>query len=175
LIRIPGTYNSKYPQGKNEIKIIQKWDGYRPPMNILGAFHHYLVDQKIKEIKLKKRIEKRFGTIGGGTHSISWIETFLRMPVPDYRKNAVSLIFAPYLINIRNLPYDSASLIIGHWLKKCNELRPLDPNFDYKVKYSLNTSIRKLQLPIKFSTLKERNKELYKQLSRKMHVKRVPR
>ncbi len=168
MIRIPGTYNSKYPQGKNEIKIIQKWDGYRPPMNVLGAFHDYLVDQKIKEIKLKKRIEKRFGTIGDRTHPISWIETFLQMPVPDYRKNAVSLIFAPYLINIRNLPYDSASLIIGDWLKKCSELRSLDPNFDYKVKYSLNTSIRKLQLPIKFSTLKEKNKELYKQLSRKM-------
>lgn len=88
-------------------------------------------------------------------------------PVPDYRKNAVSLIFAPYLINIRNLPYDSASLIIGDWLK-CSELRPLDPDFDYKVKYSLKTSIRKLQLPIKFSTLMEKNKELYKQLSQKM-------
>ena len=168
MIRIPGTYNSKYPKGKNEIKIIQKWDGYRPPMNVLGAFHDYLIDQKIKEIKLKKRIEKRFGPIGERTHSISWIETLLQMPVPDYRKNAVSLIFAPYLINIRNLPYDSASLIIEDWLKKCSELRPLDPNFDYKVKYSLKTSIRKLQLPIKFSTLKEKNEELYKQLSQKM-------
>ena len=35
MIRIPGSFNSKYAQGKNEVKIIQKWDGYRPPMNLL--------------------------------------------------------------------------------------------------------------------------------------------
>jgi hypothetical protein len=76
MIRIPGTYNSKYPQGKNEVKLIQKWDGYRPPMKLLlDTFHIYLVDQKIKEIKLRKRIEKRFGVPGDKGNSISWIET----------------------------------------------------------------------------------------------------
>ncbi len=170
MIRIPGSFNSKYAESEDEVKIIQRWDGYRPPMNLLlGAFHDYLVNQKIDETKLRKRIEKRFGIPGDRTHSISWIETLLQTPVPDYRKNAVSLIFAPYLINIRKFPYDNASLIIGDWLKKCGELRPLDPNFDYKVKYSLNASIRKSLLPIKFSTLEKNNKELYKQLSQKMH------
>ena len=41
MIRIPGSLNSKYAEGKSEVKIIQKWDGYRPPMNMLiNSFRH---------------------------------------------------------------------------------------------------------------------------------------
>ena len=169
MIRIPGTYNSKYPQGRNEIKVIQKWDGYRPPMKLLlEAFQAYLVDQKIKEIKLRKRIEKRFGIIGDKSNSISWIETLLQTPVDDYRKNAIGLILAPYLINIKKLPFESASTVLRDWLKKCSQLRSLDPNFDYKIKYCLNSAIRKMQLPIRFSTLERKNKGLHNLLSDKM-------
>ena len=169
MIRIPGTYNSKYPQARNEVKVIQKWDGYRPPMKLLlESFQSYLVDQNIKEIKLRKRIEKRFGITGDKSNSISWIETLLRTPVDDYRKNAIGLILAPYLINIKKLPYENASTILRDWLKKCSQLRRLDSNFDYKVKYCLNSAIRKLQLPIRFSTLEKKNKELHNLLSTKM-------
>lgn len=171
MIRIPGTYNSKYPQGRNVVKVIQKWDGYRPPINLLlEAFNAYLVDQKIKEIKLRKRIEKRFGITAGKSHSTSWIETLLQTPVDDYRKNAIGLILAPYLINIKKLPYESAATVLRDWLKKCSQLRSLDPNFDYKVKYCLNSAIRKLQLPIRFNTLERKNKELHKLLSDKMQA-----
>lgn len=169
MVRIPGTYNSKYPKGKNEVRIIQKWDGYRPPMNLLfPAFDDYLVDQKLKEIKLSKRIQRRFGIPGKPTHHISWIETLLQTPIDDYRKNAIGLILAPYLINIKKSPYDEASVTIRDWLKKCYQLRSLDPNFDYRIKYSLNSAIRKLQLPIRFSTLERKNKRLHKILSDKM-------
>ena len=165
MIRIPGTYNSKYPKGKNEVKIMQNWDGYRPPMNLLfRAFNDYLVDQKLKEIKLSKRIQRKFGIAGDKSHSISWIETLLKTPIEDYRKNALGLILAPYLINIKKLPYDKASIIIRDWLKKCGQLRTLDSNFDYKIKYSLNSAMRKLQLPIRFSTLERKNKDLYRLL-----------
>jgi hypothetical protein len=169
MIRIPGTFNSKYPQGKNEVRIVQKWDEYRPPMNLMfPAFHDYLLNQKLKELLLSKRIQKRFGLEGDKAHSIFWIETLLQTPVDDYRKNAVGLILAPYLINIKKLPYGVASTIIRDWLKKCGQLRSLDPNFDYRVKYSLNLAIRKLQLPIKFSTLERKNFNLHKILSEKM-------
>lgn len=168
MIRIP-TYNSKYPQGRNEVRVIQKWDGYRPPMKLLlDAFHAYLVDQKTKEINLRKRIEKRFGITGDKSNSISWIETLLQTPILDYRKNAIGLILAPYLINIKKLPYESASTVLRDWLKKCSRLRMLDPNFDYRVKCSLNPAVRKSQLPIRFSTLESRNNELHNLLSAKM-------
>ena len=78
MIRIPGSYNSKYAKG-NLVKTIQKWDGYRPPISLLlGNFHAYLVDQKIKEMKLQKRLEKRCGSgFGSGISKINWIETLL--------------------------------------------------------------------------------------------------
>ena len=103
MIRIPGSYNSKCSPDKNEVKVYQNWDGYRPPISLLlGSFHAFLVDQKIKEMKLKKRIEKRYVITSGQSNSIHWIETLLKTSIEDYRKNALALILAPYLINIKN-------------------------------------------------------------------------
>ena len=46
MIRIPSSYNSKCLLDP-EVKIIQRWDGYRPKIKLLlGSFHAYLVDQK---------------------------------------------------------------------------------------------------------------------------------
>ena len=45
------------------------------------------------------------------------------------RKNAVSLILAPYLINIKKVSYEDALNIINSWLMKCGKLRQLDQNF----------------------------------------------
>jgi non-catalytic primase subunit PriX-like protein len=168
MLRVPGSFNSKYSEGKNKVRIIQKWDGYRPPINLLlDSFHVYLLDQKIKEVKLKKRIEQKFGFKEGERHSLSWIETLLQTPVSDFRKNAIGLILAPYLINIRKMSYEEAFQMLQDWLDKCNELRRLDPNFSYKIKYSLNAAIRKQQLPLKLTTLESKNKELYEMLVRK--------
>jgi len=166
MIRIPGSYNSKYAKD-NLVRIIQKWDGYRPPISLLlGNFHAYLVDQKIKEMKLQKRLEKRYGSgFGSGISKINWIETLLQTPIDDYRKNAVALIVAPYLINIRKVSYEGSFLIIKDWANKCGELRELDDNFDYTIKYSLNTAVRKQRLPMKFDTLKTKNSDLHAKLS----------
>ena len=35
LLRIPGSYNSKYIEQNREVKIIQRWDGFRPKANPL--------------------------------------------------------------------------------------------------------------------------------------------
>jgi hypothetical protein len=34
-------------------------------------------------------------------NTIPWIEKLLQTPIDDYRKKAVALILAPYLINIK--------------------------------------------------------------------------
>ena len=47
-------------------------------------------------------------SILGQSTSIHWIETLLKTPIEDYRKNALALILAPYLINIKKLSYDEA-------------------------------------------------------------------
>jgi hypothetical protein len=85
----------------------------------------------------------------------------LQTPIDDYRKNAVKLILASYLINIKKVSYDAASNIINGWLSKCGKLRQLDQNFDYTVRYALKNSVKKGYRPLKLDTLKLKNEILY--------------
>jgi hypothetical protein len=94
-------------------------------------------------------------------NTISWIEKLLETPIDDHRKSAVSLILAPYLINVRKVSYDDASNIINTWLGECAKLRQLDQNFDYTVRYALKYSAKNGHRPLKFETLKLKNKILY--------------
>jgi hypothetical protein len=90
LLQIPGSYNSKYIEQNKQVKIIQRWDGFRPKINPL-LYHYYihLADRKLKEFDaVKTQIEFRGNTI-------PWIEKPLQAPIEDYRKNVISLILAP--------------------------------------------------------------------------------
>jgi hypothetical protein len=90
-----------------------------------------------------------------------WMEKLLQTPIDDYRKNAVNLILAPYLINVKKLSYDAALNVINSWLSKCGKLRQLDQNFDYTVRYALMNCVKNGYRPLKFDTLKLKNKMLY--------------
>jgi hypothetical protein len=51
LLRIRGSYNSKYIEQNKEVKIIQRWDGFRPKINTLHYdFYIYLAGRKLKEL-----------------------------------------------------------------------------------------------------------------------------
>jgi hypothetical protein len=129
LLRIPGSYNSKYTEQSKEVKIIQSWDGFRLKANPLYYdFYIYLADRKLKEFNNMHQTESHY-TFRGNT--IAWIEKLLATPIDDYRKNAVNLILAPYLINVKKVSYDAALNIINSWLNKCAELKQLDQNFEY--------------------------------------------
>ena len=105
LLRVPGSYNSKYIEENKQVKIIQRWDGFRPRANPLYYdFYIYLVDRKLKGFNNMQR--NQTGSYQGNT--IGWIEKLLETPIDDYRKNAVNLILAPYLINVRKVSYDAA-------------------------------------------------------------------
>src|SRR5919199_2337855 len=106
----------------------------------------------------KNQTESNYASRGG---TIVWIEKLLQTPIDDYRKNAVNLILAPYLINIKKVSYDNALNIINSWLSKSTELRQLDQNFDYMVRYALKYSAKNGQRPLKLDTLKVKNKMLY--------------
>jgi hypothetical protein len=178
MTRIPGSYNSKCIKEKegvtiepSKVKIVQRWDGHRPKINLLlGSFYAYLVDQKIKELQSQKGNIPEYDsscTTSSGRSSngiIQWIERLLQTPIEDYRKNAVSLILAPYLINIRKLPDLAALDIIREWLDKCASLRPLDSNLSYRVKYDVNNAMKSRIPPMKFDTLKQKNRLLYDKL-----------
>ena len=108
---------------------------------------------------MRKNQTESHHTFRGST--IPWIEKLLQTPIDDYRKNAVSLILAPYLINIKKVSYDGASNIINSWLIKCGKVRQLDQNFDYTVRYALKYSAKNGHRPLKLDTLKLKNTALY--------------
>ena len=156
MVRIPGSYNSKRARD-SEVKIVQKWDGQRPPINyLLRDFRRYLIDQRIKEMPSKRQISCRQRQQGG---NIQWIENLLNTPIADYRKLAIWHIFVPYLLNIRGLSHTEAHGIIMEWLKECDKLRRLDFTPSCKIKGALNSS--KDFLPVSCEKLKTENKGFY--------------
>jgi Primase X len=161
LLRIPGSHNSKYVEQKREVKIIQCWDGFRPKINpLLYHFYIYLADRKLKEFNnMQKNQPESHHAFRG--NRILWIEKLLETPIEDYRKTAVSLILAPYLINIKKVSYEDALSIINVWLNKCRKLRQFDQNFDYTLRYALKYSTKNGHRPLKLDTLKLKNRALY--------------
>jgi hypothetical protein len=109
-------------------------NSYLPKANPLYYdFYIHLADRKLREFNnMQKNQTESHYTFRGKT--IPWIEKLLETPIDDYRKNAVSLILAPYLINIKKVSYDNALNIINNWLTECGKSRQLDQNFDYTVK-----------------------------------------
>jgi hypothetical protein len=171
LLRIPGSINSKFIQN-GIVTILQKWDGIRPSIKLLiGDFYAYLIDLKVQdETKLHGRLRTRYASnFTNGIGKINWIETLLQTPIYDYRKNAIALILAPYLINVKKVPYTESCSILVDWLDKCSALRKLDNNFYYRIKYSLKTAIEKKIPPMNFDTLKNKNTELHRLLMNKIH------
>ena len=166
LLRIPGSINSKY---NTKIKIIQKWNGYRPPIprEFIEEFRTYLIQKKIDEeakqnrqkIMLLKLKKLNKNATNDRNYYYQWIDkTILANPFPDCRKIIVDLILAPYLINIKKLSYEESYQIIREWLEKCNSLQKLDnySNFvNYRIHYALKTAASKQQIgPMSFYKIK---------------------
>jgi hypothetical protein len=175
MLRIPGSLNQKCTRaGKDaRVKIAFRWNGkqVRPSKQFMTDFYIYLADEHIKEIERQKKAEeyrKKHG-YGSAPSKIAWIETLLQTPIVDYRKNALALIIAPYLINIRQLSYEQANELIQQWLAKCNEVQKLDAYFNGRVKAALETTMQQHSKPMKLDTLKSRNSELYDILTKKVN------
>ena len=162
LVRIPGTINSKC---KEEVKVIQKWDGHRPPINyLLRDFRRGLINEKVEKQKLsskEKGRRKRDGPSVSRNTTIPWIEKLLQTPLDDYRKFAIWRILAPYLINIKGSSNEDAFTMIKDWLNKCNSLRQIDFNPNYVVKYNINSAKKAGYLPISLDKLKMENSRLH--------------
>lgn len=179
LLRIPGSINSKCLANEKieaEVKVIQRWNGIRPSINLLlGNFYAYLIDLRPTELDRQRKLEKQYGKVTSSNSKLKWVETLLQTSIDDYRKTAVSLILSPYLINIRKVGYQEAYTAINDWLNKCNSVRRLDFDDDYKIKTSLKIAIKERTLPMKFSTLKTKNTELHDIVSVKMQQSEATR
>lgn len=177
LIRIPGSYNSKCIQRNNEIgdstgevKIIQKWDGYRPKINpLLYEFYIWITGKKIAELEelkkqtvIKKKIKKYSSTT---SISIDWIERLLHTPIADHRKFVSYWILSRYLINVKHFKPDQAYTVMKDWSMRCNEITPLSPSvreFDNKIRNDIKEAIKSGKASIGEKLLKDMNNELYR-------------
>ena len=168
MIRLPGSLNAKCiakgleSKAGAEVKIIQNWNGLRPkiPYQFYKDFLAYLVKERKEELQRLARHCKN--TTNSITSQIPWIETLLQTPIEDYRKHALDLIIAPYLIVVRRLSSEQALRIIEVWLDKCNKVRRLDFDPRYKIKTALKNVSKSNIPPMKLETLKQRNSELHK-------------
>jgi hypothetical protein len=161
LLRIPESINSKY---ETKVTIVQKWNGYRPSISeeLLEEFRTHLIQKNIDDYNYRQKIWKaRRYTNNKDNNIIFWIEKLLNTPIADFRKNSVSLILAPYLVNIKKLSYKESFDILIEWLKRCDSIMKLDFNSNYLVKTTLNTAIQKRIPPMKLETLKTKNLELH--------------
>jgi hypothetical protein len=171
LIRIPGTTNSKY---NHEVRIVQSWDGVRPPIQyLLRDFRTRLVAEKIND-KLKEKRSWRYKNSKSIDHNwsnnrsnnISWIEKLLQMPIEDHRKYALWRIVFPYLFNIKNMSNSGVASIVRTWLDNCAELRPLDFNPNYLIQQNIRNRSKNRYLPISFEKLRTENTGLSDIISR---------
>jgi Primase X len=173
LLRIPGSLNSKCKAAgiDAEVKVLREWDGHRPDYRLLmGSFYAHLVGLEAQRQNYRHTTEQRENKSSGipNDHSIEWIERLLQTPIEDCRQNdAVSLIIAPYLINVKHLDADEAYDIIMEWLDKCEQLRPLSLSrheVDRRVEQAIYNSQRSGIRNMRISTLKDRNPWLHDKL-----------
>jgi hypothetical protein len=170
MLRIPGSINSrcKAVEGLDpEVKIIQRWDEYRPDYRLLiGSFYADLVRKQHKGLARQSTTAAIAMPQTG--QKVDWIEKLLQTPISDYRKHARDLILVPYLVLTRGITDpDQVCSIIMEWADKCAELRRLDPSrreFAAKTRSRIYHVLQERVPHMKLETLKEKNPDLYKQL-----------
>jgi hypothetical protein len=181
MIRIPGSHNSKVVEKNNgttgpgtEVKIIQCWDGFRPKINLLlydfymwlGCKEFNRIQRQVQVIQKQSRRAKwqrtpQCSNNGNVTATIRWIERLLQTPLEDYRKTAISLILAPYLVNVKRMEYHDVSITLTDWLTKCDSLRKLQFNPAQHIKRAIGIAAKKGIPAMGLITLQEKNKDLY--------------
>ena len=176
MLRVPGSHNSKcvrtndgiLDEGKTEVRILHEWNGHRPNMMLLiGSFHAYLVDQKIKQSQRERQQQRRQRQKYNSTTSteitpgtIPWIEKLLTMSISDNRKYCIWRILAPYLVNVKKLTDEQSSQIMSEWLKKCNLVKRISFDEASRIRYDIQSAKKKGFYPIGWNQLKVENIDL---------------
>jgi len=186
MVRIPGSYNSKYIQfndggevlyicPESEVSIVQRWDGYRPNIRwLLKDYWIYLIQERNNEVlrrihreQKRLRFERKYpdSHISGTERvdRIDWIESLYAKSLDDFRKYCIWRIFTPYFMNIRKLPRSDVFNLIMNWLDRCSsECRRLDFRPQQKINDSLD-SVKNYR-PVLKERLKIENQPLYLRL-----------
>jgi hypothetical protein len=165
MLRVPGSLNSKCKEAgiDPEVKIIQRWNGYRADYRLLlGSFYADLVG---KNRELSKRFQSQNNNNTNGLPE-PYIEKLLQTPITDYRKHARDLILVPYLVLRRRITNpEQICDIVMQWADRCAELRRLDPSrreFEHEVRTRVREVKHDRISHMSLERLKEKNPNLYK-------------
>jgi hypothetical protein len=176
MLRVPGSLNSKCKEAgiDAEVKIIQKWDGYRPDYKLLiGSFYVDLVGkkqaQRLQQQNTSLSIPSGYSS-GIDYGPIAWIDKLLQTPIDDFRKRSRDLILVPYIVVRRGMTdVDQIHNIVMQWADKCAQLYRLEPTrheYSNRVRsriYEVMRSNPRIP-PMRLETLKKENSDLYRQL-----------
>jgi hypothetical protein len=171
LIRFPNTYNSKNLNSgstleESKVRLIQKWDGKRIPIQLLlKDFRRWITQEELDQKRKNRRLKsKGLNNVSKKMDKILWIEKLLQTPLDDYRKYCLWRILCPYLTNIRKVSRDEAIMILSDWLRKCDGVRKLDFNAQREINIRLKSV--KSYLQSSKETLKKEQSELYNLLTK---------
>jgi hypothetical protein len=163
--------NGAYSENNNDDGEKYRSVGEVTPQFLL-KFQNMLVQEVIDDRvdKMQRRMKlARAAQSYNSTNTImnnkwaSWIEPILRNGVSDHRKDLMFWVLAPYLITVKGLGYEQASIILKEWLVKCSVIRKLEPSwsyFEYRIRYCLDFVEDKERWPIPLDTFKEHYPEL---------------
>jgi hypothetical protein len=173
MARVPGSVNSKYTGGMANVIIVQRWNGVRARPTTQFMLTDFLIWLVQTEFDTRMRFQKQAQKFPMSsqireTTGIEWIERLLQIPIPDWRKTAVALILAPYLLTIKHMSYEQAYHTIMQWAARCaqlSSLRPNDRGFIDRVHISLERAQSKQSRPLRWVTLVQKYSGLYEILT----------
>ena len=116
MVRIPNSINAK---NTCQVKTVRSWDGKRPDIRLLlGSFYAWMRTIQKKQQEIAAAYSKYNQTSNNNNGIRKWIENnLLKTGLNDYRKTTVNLILAPYLLNMRKMPFEESIKIIQKWLE----------------------------------------------------------
>ena len=174
LIRIPNSLNSKcldkgLSQDEFKVKVIQEWNGYRPPIQLITKeFRRWLYEEEIKQKlqNIKMRNSYSNNLFDSNNFQIQWIEKLLQVGIYDGRKETLRLILGPYLMKRKS--YDESVNILGKWLDKCDKVKSLERGFSRKQRIS--NSLKNSKGYLNLNNLRIKNPWLYNQIQMTIHI-----
>jgi hypothetical protein len=152
---------------------LRKWDGIRALVSreFIEDFRTYL-EQKVKDQenynnnynykdKNNNKINKKCFSSFSNNQSIEWIDKLLQVPIEDYRKKTIDLIFVPYFIVVKKFSNEETIQKINEWLNKCDSIRKLDFNGRDRINSAIKNTLKKQIPPMSIITMKKNYKNLF--------------
>ena len=117
------------------------------------------IDQESANEKTKR--SQHFHYSNSNDFQVNWIERLLQTGIADGRKESLRLILGPYLTKRKS--HEETATMLQEWLNKCNDVKPLDRDFNPKQR--INWALRNTHGFLKSENLKAKYRWLYEAIN----------